>query len=145
MKGIRIRDVLRPRLAERFPTRKLRPGQFPNTVGSFVAEHPAIGDVEITDDESEATVYIGEITHGHFNPYDASLSPEQVADMVTDDVVEFLEDLFADRVLLWAMPGGKRGGWQRPFDGTVQPDLPSEANVFVWSGPLKKRTESNRG
>lgn len=43
----------------------------------------------ICDHGEEATVYITEITHGHFNPYDASLTQDQVDKKVTEDVVAF--------------------------------------------------------
>ena len=144
MERIQIRDVLIPALKARFPTRPFGPGALPNSVAAFAAEHPAIGDVEITDDGTEVTVYVGEITHGHFNSYEPSLSETQLAQAVSDEVLGFLADLFADRVLLWAAPGGGQGGWQHPFDGSAPSGIRPDADLFVWSGPLSNNSRSNR-
>jgi len=145
MESVRIREVLVPALKESFPTRPFDRGELPNCIARFAAEHPAVGDVEITDDDTEATVYIGNITHRHFNPYDPSLSPLDLARTVSGEVIQFLTDLFADRVLLWAAPGGGQSGCQYPFDGAVPTERPSDSNLFVWSGPLAQTAGWKRG
>jgi hypothetical protein len=106
----------------------------------FSAAHPAVGELAICDDDTEATIHLGELTHSHFNPYDAALSREEVAHRVVDDVVEFLHELFSDRVLIWSAPDGKSGGWQRPFENIVPGDAPLGQNSFVWSGPVARST-----
>jgi hypothetical protein len=39
-----------------------------------------------------------------FSLYDATMSRDQIADLVVADVIGFLDNLFADRVLLWQSP-----------------------------------------
>src|SRR6185295_18181831 len=107
-----IREALIPILEERFSSRRLSTGFPPDPIAIFPAIHPAVGNVSIWDEGEEATVAIGTITHGHFNPYDASIDDEQRAKLVAEDVVAFLEALFADRVLLWKSADGQSGGWQ---------------------------------
>ena len=78
-----IRDVLGPALRERFASRTFTTDVPPNPIAVFSAAHSEVGDVSIWDDGDEATVSIGGISHGHYNPYDPSLSPEPVATVVT--------------------------------------------------------------
>ena len=130
-----ITDLLLPELQSRFADRKLRLGTAPNEVAIFPAAHPGVGDLTIWDDGDEATVGIGEITHDHFNPDDDSLSSEEIAKRVSKEVVEFLEDLFADRVLLWKSPDGRSGGWRVL---TTPDDSLEQGNnlTYLWSGPV---------
>jgi hypothetical protein len=95
-----------------FPASSFRPGSDDKTIAVFPALDPEIGSVTIWDDGDEATVIIGKITHGHFNPYDESLSESERVRRVTEEVVGFLADLFSDRVLLWTEPSGRSGGWK---------------------------------
>ncbi len=108
-------------------------GAPPDAVATFPAAHPVVGDLDIYDDGNEATVAIDDITHGHFNPHDPALSEKEIAARVTDDVLCFLEAMFADRVLLWKVQGGA-GGWM-PLDRKSDPMLPLDAQKYVWSGP----------
>jgi len=134
-----ITDTLLPELRTRFADRRLHSGTAPNEVAIFPAAHPDVGAVTIWDDGDEATVGIGEITHGHFNPYDNSLSPEQIARRVTEEVIEFLEDLFADRVLLWKSPDGRSGGW-RVLTSKTNDSLKEGSNLtYLWSGPVRNK------
>jgi len=61
-----IRDVLLPKLMDRFPGRGIRTGTPPGPIAVFPASHPEVGDLSIYDDVEEATVSIGMITHGHY-------------------------------------------------------------------------------
>jgi hypothetical protein len=131
-----IRDILLPALSERFPGRGMRIGTPPEPIAVFPAVHPAVGDVNIWDDDEEATVGIGDITHDHFNPYDPELTDEEANRWITDAVVKFLEQLFADRVLLQK---GRRSNWAsitRFGDEDGIPPLREDAEGFLWSGPL---------
>ena len=131
-----ISDIFIPILRERFPGRGLRTGASPDPIAVFPAMHPAVGDVSIWDDGEEAMVCVGEITHGHFNPYDSSLTPEEVANLVSEDVVAFLDDLFVDRVLLWKSPDGGAGGWRIMEQDHSTSLLDSHDLTFLWSGPV---------
>lgn len=146
-----IKDVLISELKKRFPTRSYQEGSSPETIAVFPAAHPDIGDVTISDDKDEIIIEVGKISHGHFACYDSSLSVSQRENLITRDVINFLEDLFSDRVLLWASESGA-GGWKRmknPTDikrisewkgfkellesGVIQDD----GRYFLWSGPVE--------
>lgn len=134
-----IRDVLIPELAERFPGRGLRTGSPPNPLATFPAVNEAVGDVRIWQDGDEVRVAIGTVTHGHFSLYDATMSRDQIADHIVADVIGFLDDLFADRVLLWQSRDGRSGGWRvLGREENLSPVGP-ENHTFTWSGPVRTR------
>jgi hypothetical protein len=113
-----IENALFTRLNARFPDRGIRL----DARGSIVvpAAHPGVGDVTIMDDGDELTVYVGDITHGHFES--------------TGKIVEFLEWLFADRVLMWKLWTG--GGWRlEPSPVTSRKGF-TLRRWYVWSRPL---------
>ena len=69
-----IRDKLIPALLQKYSHADVRIGSPPDAIAVFPAQHPAVGELHIMDDGCEATVFVGEITHCHFNPYDSELS-----------------------------------------------------------------------
>lgn len=115
----------------------MRVGVPPEPLVVFPAAHLAVGDVVIYDDGDEATVCIGDITHGHFNPYDASLSDEQGTDWIIEHLLHFLDCLFADRVVLFKhREFTGMGGWRVLEDGEPTPSPHEDELAFVWSGPI---------
>ena len=134
-----IRDVLIPELERRFGAGSSRIGESPVVV--FPAKHRDVGDVQIWDDSDEVTLGVGDITHGHFNPYDRTLSQDEIDRKVTQVVTEFLHALFSDRVLLWKSRSGHTGGWARLDLGEEDDEhdvishIEKDAVCFVWSGP----------
>jgi hypothetical protein len=131
-----IADVLIPQLRAKFSDRGLLVGSPPDPIAVFPARCEAVGPLTIYDDGDEVTIDIANVAHGHVNPYDQATSEAEIAQWVTDCVVNFLEELFADRVLLWAVDGGRVGGWRTSFDGAIPRDIPKEADLFVWSREL---------
>src|SRR6266478_4285680 len=101
-----IRDLLLPALSANFPNRGLRTGEPPDAIAVFPAAHSEVGDVSIYDDGNEAMVSVGQISHGHFGWDDSNRTDAEIAKSVTDEVVRFLMDLFADRIVLWKSSGG---------------------------------------
>lgn len=133
----KIRDALVSELKARFP-------DIPSSVVDgatwemrIPAPNPHIGFVSVSADEEEATVFVGEITHGHFNPYDSSLSEDAHAKWVSDAVIGFLEDLFRDRVVVWTSASGGRGGWFVLEEG-AEPELSKNVSAHLWSRPLSQ-------
>jgi hypothetical protein len=99
------------------------------------AAHQEVGDVRINDDEDEATLFIGDITHNHYNPYDESLSQEETDYIVSIEVIEFLNALLHDKILLWKTERG--GGGCTHIDYEENMDKIIENNrSFLWSGPI---------
>ena len=130
-----IRDVLLPALQANFPNRGLRTGQPPDAIAVFPAAHPEVGDVNIYDDGNEAMVSVGQITHGHFGWTDANRTEAEMANAVTDEVVRFLTDLFADRIVLWKSSGGAGGWWLVGHDNSLS-IMDADDFTYLWSGPV---------
>jgi len=123
-------DVLVPMLRSSFPDLAFTgpSGQPPQI--TIPASHPQVGDVVLQDDENEITAFVGNFTHSHFANYD-DISTAEKERIIAEDVVTFLDELFADRIVMWGSHRGM-GGWQSI-------DSPSLLSVgrkkFVWSGP----------
>jgi hypothetical protein len=98
-----ISDVLIPKLRERFADRGPQVGVPPDPCAVFAAINPDVGDIVISDDGYELTLEAGRFTHSHFSNYDEDLSETQRAERISEDVVQFLDDFFADRIVLWAL------------------------------------------
>jgi hypothetical protein len=126
-------DLLKTELAGQCPNLKFRTNA-PDRSIVVPAAHEEVGDVTIIDDGDEFTVYIGTITHGHFGDYD-STNPEERARTIVDSLVGFLEDLVADRVLIWRSDGS--GGW-RTIQADEQLNVQSDTGTqfYLWSGPI---------
>jgi len=106
----------------------------PHAIASLPAKYPKLGRLEIYDDGHEATVCITEITHGHFSSYDDHLTVKGREEAIAGDVTEFLEALFADRVLLYRTPSRSMGGWTR-LDISSEPPVKGR-EYFLWSHPF---------
>ncbi len=132
-----LREVLVPALKAAFPGRELRVSNPPDPVIAFPAVCLEVGEVQIYDDGDEATVWIERITHYHVNPYDENMTDNERYRWITDHLIESLTALFADQMLLWSVDEGKRGGCLWPFDGTIPPDTPKNADTFVWSRRIR--------
>ena len=96
----------------------------------------------VADDGDEATLFIGELTHLHFDCDAGEAAPET---RVTNEVLEFLEELFADRMLIWkSRTTGADGSMPiedaRFFAGIKRDDL-----TYVWSGPVNNPKLADAG
>lgn len=130
-----IRDRLVPALLHEFSGWEIKLDVPPQPIATFPAAQPAVGRVLIYDDGDEATVLIENVTHGHFNPYDETLSQEQRAEIIAQEVICFLKALFSDRVLLYSGLDSRRGGWT-PLDSNDAPiELTPTLRYFLWSRP----------
>ena len=128
-----LRDRLISALRENFPDVPFTFGVSPDPVATLPALLPEIGALEILDDDDEGTVYLTEITHGHFNPYDESLGDSDSATWITNEIVEFLDALFSDHVLLWRRPDRRAGGWIIFEDAPDPQDFRRGHEYFLWS------------
>jgi hypothetical protein len=130
-----ISDVLIPKLRERFADRGLQVGVPPEPCAVFTAINPDVGDIVISDDGFELTLEAGRFTHSHFYNYDQDLSETEKAERISEDVVQFLDDLFADRIVLWGS-NDSSGGWY-PRDEPRSGFWSGRGELYVWSGPLR--------
>jgi hypothetical protein len=133
-----ISELLIPALQSKFPNEKWTFGASPDSIAFLPALCEEVGDLHITDDGDEAGIFIQHVTHCHINPYEEVDSDEQRAHWIVKEVVGFVDDLLADRILLWAVAKGRRmGGLIWGFDGTIPHDIRKEAYVFVWSRRIR--------
>ena len=131
-----LTDVLRKAITQRFPDIPITTPSPPGAAVVIPAIQEGIGDISIFDDGEEATLVLGDITHSHFSEYTPGISEEEAAHNISEDVMWFLEDLFADRVLLWKSSRG--GGGCRTLKPGEVPQIHSDAGTqfYFWSGPV---------
>jgi hypothetical protein len=129
-----LSEKLIPRLLAHFPDRGVRLHQGKHPVASFPAAHPEVGDLEIHDDDEELTIYVGQLTHGHFSPRDYQEPLETRDEEVVNRVIEFLDTVFKDQVEFWSAGKGKMGRWdlRREEPLVRRPGM----RRYVWSGPM---------
>jgi hypothetical protein len=126
-----IRDSVLVMIRERFPDRDFVIEMPPSpTIVTLEAPYPELGTLAIEDDGDEVTVHVGRVTHGHFNAFHEI--PDDRPAAIADLLGEFLEALFADRVLLYR--NRFSGGWRYLEDGE-QP-RPTGRSEFLWSRPV---------
>jgi hypothetical protein len=140
-----LRDILVSALEQRFPDRDLPSGESPDPIAVFPAAHPEVGDVTIYDDGDEAILHIGDISHGHFGSDDPNCTGAVAAQAVTEQMVHFLDDLFADRVLLWKQPGNGAGGWYLLGYNDSSSFMGADDLTYVWSGPVTNPLRESAG
>jgi hypothetical protein len=126
-------EGLKQAVLNRYRSDGLSISKDPQTAVKFKATDPAIGDLIIADDVDEITVYLGSLTHSHFSCYEP-ISEEEKVQIIVANVISFLDDLFADHILMWIAEDSTRGGWRRLESGELRPE--PNARNYVWSGPL---------
>jgi hypothetical protein len=104
-------------------------------VARFTCPSGSLGDVSVELHEAGLVVMVERMWHGHFDEG----SPEEMV----ADCADFLEDLFDDRVVIWAAYKDGRG----LGGGTIRPDvapgsgfrrlsrLSDDFQAGTWSGP----------
>jgi|SRR5215510_10193814 len=128
-----IREVLIPKLQARFAARGFQHGSEKNSIGFFPAAHTQVGELAMFDDGDEATIYIGQITHLHI---DSEASEEHRAEEeIANEVISFLEDLFADKMMIWKLNITGENG-VLPVANVEEWGMDHRASTFVWSGPV---------
>jgi hypothetical protein len=132
-----LTDAIVPVLKARFIGRPVIFGNPPGPVATFPAAHADVGDLVIDDDGDEFTVYVGKFTHVHFSDYDESLTESARAARIVDNLVSFLDDVFADRMEFFGSHTGGGGCRKRGAEprGMVS-RLFFGAKTYVWSGPV---------
>ena len=125
-----ILDTLLPMLMGRFPQAGIRLESGEPRRATIPAAHPDVGEIVLQDDGHEITAFIGRFTHSHFSNYD-DIPESEKEQVIAEDVAQFLEDLFADRVVMWGSHDSG-GGWRSiDYGDAPQP----KRNEYVWTGP----------
>jgi hypothetical protein len=97
------------------------------------ARHPEVGDLLITFDDSEITVFVGNFTHRHFTP--------EAEDCVRD-ALDYVWGILNDQWILWAYPGGAGGSYRVGTEDDPKQDAPPPDETvirYLWSGPFDSR------
>jgi hypothetical protein len=138
-----ICEVMLATLVERFSDRGLRIDTPPDPIAVFPAKHPEVGDVSVRGGGIEtnfnAIVAVGKIIEDHFFNIDSHLKSSDRAGRLTKDVVRFLQELFADRLLFWRSMDGRTTGWRERGDvGYSEPLVLDNRTyrTYLWSGPV---------
>lgn len=103
---------------------------------SIPAKHGDVGTIDIQDDFDELTVFVGNFTHWHVGCYEENLTEEQKAESVAEDVSEFLQDLFSDKIIMWGCHQKGGGFYLKGERPNSQSWLGAQHKEWVWSGPL---------
>ena len=102
------------------------------------AREQAVGDIVVSFESGEVSVFLGDITHCHFTPYEADDKfPGCTAEQAATDAVRFIREVVEDQWVIWCWADG-RGGCYKP-DGddeeSANSPLPGEeVKYFRWSG-----------
>jgi hypothetical protein len=137
-----IRESLLAALTERFGERGLRMSAAPGPIATFPPTHPQVGELVVTDSGGpanfSANVRIGDVISSHFVNYDSHLEAHERADRLTNEIVWFLQELFADRILFWRSADGRNAGWRQHGEHGSEPlVLDNRAyRTYLWSGPV---------
>jgi hypothetical protein len=131
-----LAEKLLPRLSEAFPHQRMQLGSQPRVLATYRSPHPEVGCAEIHDDDDEITIYLGDRTHVHFGNYNDQLSADERAEDTVNQVIAFLDELFADQIEFFGngCAGGCRNRDQK--DRGALSKLFFGKRSFVWSGPL---------
>jgi hypothetical protein len=93
------------------------------------------GSLEIVEDDSEFIVVVGNFTHWHVGYYGDELSGVEKTASIVDDVIDFLHNLFNDKIVVWVSHTGG-GGFMYRDDLQSQKMLCSDRQQWLWSGLL---------
>lgn len=130
-----LRESFIPSLKSAFPAEPFEFSDDGNRIASIQMPNGR-GELKIHDDGDELTFYLGDITHCHFSQDylgDGKYSPEGE---VIEEAIDYLLDLFADRVIFYRdLSGGQDGSIQSPSSDQVAAVL-ADSNCFLWSKQL---------
>jgi hypothetical protein len=105
------------------------------------AGNSEVGDIVVSFEGGEISVYLGDITHCHFTPYEADdKSPGCTPDQAAADAAQFIREVMDDLWIIWRYSDGRGGGCYMPEgDDEEEADAPLSGHgveYFVWSGSL---------
>ncbi len=132
-----IRDRLIAALKERFPgvAFEFRDGE---VVASLESPHPEAGPLAICDGGDEVIVFVDPTVHMHFGCYQDGLTSDQKESKIVGDVLAFIGDLLADRVVIQRLGSGWAGGVKKLEIGK-EPSPSWFWKQSLWSRTLEKK------
>ena len=107
----------------------------------FPAKSPEFGGVEIYEECSGAyIVWVGKFSHRHFDFYTGSA--EEQNKEAAEDIIAFLENLFADRVICNGSHSGGGSIYVKEDCENDEYTYDECTDYFVWSGIYKRATRT---
>jgi len=101
-----------------------------STYIEFPEKSNEFGNIEIYEEYPGGyIVIVGKFTHTHFDYYEGS--EEEITIKIADDISEFLEEVFSDKIICYGSHLGG-GGWF-----TADHCRAIDCEKFVWSGKYK--------
>ena len=117
----------------------------------IAARDPAVGDLVVSFEDSEVSVFLGDITHCHFTPYAADDKFLGCTDeQAVADAVQFISEVVQDKWVIWCWSDGRGGCFKLDGDDEEAADAPlpgDDVKCFLWSGqvvPSNKSLERTR-
>jgi hypothetical protein len=104
----------------------------------ILASEQDLGDILVSFEDGEVSVFLGEITHRHFTAYEADdRSLGCTVEQAASNASQFIREVVEGKWVLWRWPDG-RGGCYKPDgndDESADSPLPGEeVEYFRWSG-----------
>jgi hypothetical protein len=99
--------------------------------------HKEFGSIEIQAYGSELMIFVGNFTHWHASCDEENLSDQEKAEMIAEDVVEFLHDVFNDKIIMWGSNEGSGGFITRDEQQRQKPQSKIH-QMWLWSGALSQ-------
>jgi hypothetical protein len=109
----------------------------PDPTASLFGPCEELSPLQICDDDDEATIYLGTISHGHFGCYEEGITEDERHQLIAEDVADFVRDLLSNRIVAMSTLGGRVGGWRRLSADEVSPSPSVLKRQYVWSHPIQ--------
>ena len=119
-----IATLLIPQLKQKFPAKPFTVSSNDQTIITFPAANPDVGDLEIHDDGDELTIVIGRIMHSHITCHNDQLSLAARQQNIVSDAIDFIDSIFNEKTEFYTTSSG----------GGIGPRGCGEGDIFVWSG-----------
>lgn len=132
-RAIELRDRFLEAIRKRFSDQPVETRE-DQPLNIFIpAKHPETGGIELeVEDEDSLIFFIDRFAHTHFDGFTTEQS-----DRFLDETLDFLADIFADRVAFYGNPKEGGGWWYPELHESAEP-LPPEPH-FLWSGPMNPK------
>jgi hypothetical protein len=112
----------------------------PSDTLRIAARQASIGDIVVSFEGGEVSVFLGDITHCHFTPYAADGKfPGCTKEQAVEDAVRFVSEVVQDKWVIWCWADGRGGCFKPDGDDEEAADAPlpgEEVKYFLWSGQV---------
>jgi hypothetical protein len=118
----------------------ITPALEPDGTLRITARNAEVGDIIVSFEGDEISVFLGDITHCHFTPYAAQDNfPGCTPTEAAADASQFIREVVSDQWVIWRWRDGRGGCFKLGGNDDEGADAPlpgEEVESFVWSGRL---------